>query len=121
MSQGRPEPVAKVVRPGPLRWLLYAYGGGLPHRYAQWVLHDLTCRTWLLRHLSRSLSQCLPTLLLLLFPAPASILAMMMGIVVFGAVYMSLSFAVESRYHRLYKAGFVPELVLPRDDEDEAG
>jgi hypothetical protein len=106
-------------RPGPLWWVYYAYGGGLPPRYAQWVLHDLTCRTWLLRHLSRTLAQCVPSLLLLLFPAPASVLAMMFGIVLFGALYVSFSFATEARYHRLYKAGFVPELVLHRDEDDE--
>jgi Family of unknown function (DUF5313) len=108
-----------VGRPGPLRWLYYAYGGGLPHRYAQWVLHDLTSKFWLLRHLSRTLAQCAPALLLLLFPAAGSILAMMLGIVLFGALYVSFSFATEARYHRLYKAGFVPELVLTRHDDED--
>ena len=43
-----------IRRPDPLRWLWYAYGGGLPARFAPWVLHDTTCRTWWLRHLVRA-------------------------------------------------------------------
>src|SRR5687767_11674981 len=45
--------------PGPVRWLLYAYGRGLPAEYREWVLHDLTTRTWALRQLLRSLVQAL--------------------------------------------------------------
>jgi hypothetical protein len=108
-------------RPGVFRWLYYAYGGGLPARYAQWVLHDLTGRWWLLRHLCRSLVQCVPAFALLLLPGSASTLFLMMVIVVFGAMFMSLSYAHESRRHRLYKHGFLPDLVLgghppPEDD-----
>lgn len=113
-------------RPGVLRWLYYAYGGRLDSRYAQWVLHDLTCRTWFLRHILRTLTQFLPALLLLLVPGPLSITVYLPAIVLFGGLYMSVSFAWETRDHRLYKHGFVPELVLPRaasprrpDDADD--
>ncbi|WP_346278999.1 DUF5313 family protein, partial [Pseudonocardia sp.] len=41
-------------RPGPLRWLWYALGGGLPPLYRRWVLHDTTCETWRLRHFARA-------------------------------------------------------------------
>jgi uncharacterized protein DUF5313 len=67
----------------------------------------------------RGLTQCAPALLLLLFPASASILAMMVGIVVFGALFYAMAFAWEIRDRRLYQHGYVPELVLRRDDEDE--
>jgi hypothetical protein len=107
-------------RPGVLAWLLYAYGRRLPPRYAQWVLHDLTCRIWFVRHLSRALAQCLPALGLLAFPASPGLLAMMVGIVVFGALFYAMAFAWEIRDRRLYQHGFVPELVLARDDEDDA-
>jgi hypothetical protein len=30
------------VQPGPLRWIRYVYGAGLPERYRTWVLHDVT-------------------------------------------------------------------------------
>jgi Family of unknown function (DUF5313) len=106
-------------RPGAVRWLLYAYGKRLPPRYAQWVLHDLTARTWFVRILARGVAQSLPALVLLVLPAPPAILAMMLGIVVFGMLFYSMAFAWEIRDRRLYQHGFVPELVLPRDDEDE--
>lgn len=40
----------RIQRPGPLWWIWYAFGGKLPDRYRDWVLHDVTCRTWWLRH-----------------------------------------------------------------------
>jgi hypothetical protein len=106
-------------RPGVGRWLGYAYGRRLPARYAQWVLADLTGRWWFLRHMLRGLTQCAPALLLLLFPASPSVLAMMVGIVLFGALFYGATFAWEIRDRRLYQHGFVPELVHPRDDDDE--
>jgi len=42
-----------IVRPGPLAWIWYAIGGRLDARHRSWVLHDVTCRTWLLRHFAR--------------------------------------------------------------------
>lgn len=110
-------PVVVGKRPGPFRWLYYAYGGGLGTRYAQWVLHDLTSRGWLIRHLCRTLVQCLPTFLLLLLPVDPGTLFLMMVIVLFGALFMSVSYAHESRRHRLYKHGFIPDLVLPHSND----
>jgi hypothetical protein len=107
-------------RPGMGRWLGYAVGRRLPNRYAQWVLADLTGRWWFARHMLRALVQCLPALLLLLFPAGPAVLAMMVGIVVFGALFYAMAFAWEIRDRRLYQHGFVPELVRPRDDDDES-
>ncbi len=42
-------------RPGPVLWLRYAIVGSLPSQYSEWVLHDLTTGTWVLRHLLRVL------------------------------------------------------------------
>lgn len=106
-------------RPGVVRWLLYAYGKRLPPRYAQWVLRDLTCRTWFLRVEARSVAQCLPALALLAFPASPGVLAMMVGIVVFGMLFYGMAFAWEIRDRRLYQHGFVPELVLPKKPEED--
>ncbi len=106
-------------RPGVVRWLLYAYGRRLPSRYAQWVLHDLTCRTWFVRLLARGVVQSLPALVLLVLPASPGVLAMMLGIVVFGMVFYSMAFAWEIRDRRLYQHGFVPELVLRKDGDNE--
>jgi hypothetical protein len=111
--------MATSSRPGPVRWLLYAYGRRLPGRYAQWVLHDLTCRTWFVRHLARSAAQALPAVALLAFPTSLAVHLMMIGIVVFGMLFYGMAFAWEIRDRRLYQHGFVPELVLPRDNEPD--
>src|SRR3954452_17931433 len=47
-------------RPSPWQWLWYAFGGGLPHDLAPWVLADTTARTWWVRHLARAVVQRLP-------------------------------------------------------------
>ncbi|OLT11873.1 hypothetical protein BJF78_25870 [Pseudonocardia sp. CNS-139] len=47
-------------RPGPLRWWWYAMGGALPPRFREWVLHDLTVRTWRVPAVVRSLVQMAP-------------------------------------------------------------
>jgi uncharacterized protein DUF5313 len=39
--------------------------GRLPARYRPWVLHDLTCRTWPLRHLAVLLAQLAPVAMVL--------------------------------------------------------
>ena len=58
-------------RPGPARWLWYAISARLPYRYRDWVLYDLTCPTWPLRHLAR--------LLVLLVPIDAALIAFLPG------------------------------------------
>jgi len=46
-------PVEKRERPELRLLLWYSIGGSLPPRYNTWVLHDVTCRTWWLRHFAR--------------------------------------------------------------------
>jgi hypothetical protein len=46
-------PVEKRERPGLRLLLWYSVGGSLPSRYNTWVLHDVTSRTWVLRHFAR--------------------------------------------------------------------
>jgi hypothetical protein len=74
--------LGRPSRRGHLRWP--GGGGGLPAlvvlrpgrsaagRHREWVLHDLTCRSWWLRHLARSLVQLVPVVavLVLLIPGP---------------------------------------------------
>ncbi|MEB3369953.1 DUF5313 family protein [Saccharopolyspora mangrovi] len=63
-----------MIRPGPLRWVFHQYGGRLPERYRDWVLHDATCRTWVLRVLVRGLLQIAPIgVVLSLVPCGGSI------------------------------------------------
>lgn len=49
-------------RPNPALWVYYQYGGRLPQKYRDWVLHDATCRSWLLRVVLRGLVQAAPFL-----------------------------------------------------------
>ncbi|HEX7662527.1 MAG TPA: DUF5313 family protein [Pseudonocardiaceae bacterium] len=100
-------------RPGPVLWLFYCYGGRLPHRYAQWVLHDQTSRHWVLRLVMRTVAETLPAWLFLLLPGPLSLTILLPVFVLLGATFLAFSFADEIRVHRLYQHGFLPELVLP--------
>jgi hypothetical protein len=95
-------------RPGPLRWFWYAIGGRLPVCYRPWVLHDLTCRTWPLRHLARLLAQLAPVtiVLVLLLPGPLWIRAMAaVGGSLVGLFY-AFVFVYEATEGRAAKAGY---------------
>ena len=104
------------MRPGPLRWIGYAFGARLPIRYGDWVLHDLTARTWFLRHLARTLVQALPALLLALLPGPGWLRAALPLFVILTSLFMAALFSPMIREKRLYQHGYLPEVVLGRDD-----
>ncbi|HEU0087378.1 MAG TPA: DUF5313 family protein [Pseudonocardiaceae bacterium] len=95
-----------LARPNPLQWVWYAYGGRLPEHLREWVLHDLTCRTWVLRHFARTLAQWVPTLGLMLLPGSWSLRLSLPVLVLLGALYVSASFIEETTEHRLAKHGF---------------
>jgi Family of unknown function (DUF5313) len=61
-----------MSRPGVLLWLRYAFVGSLPPRYSEWVLHDVTTSTWLLRHTARVLVMLVVPELLVVLVVPAS-------------------------------------------------
>jgi hypothetical protein len=113
---GRPR-----LRPGPVRWLWYAYGGGLPARYREWVLYDLTCRTWVPRHFARALVQVLPVVvaLLIFVPGPPSVrVAAVVAGVLLGLLY-SGAYLYEIAEHRVAKAGYpVGTAGQVREDAD---
>jgi hypothetical protein len=91
-----------------LRWLWYSLGGRLPERYRGWVLHDVTCRTWALRQVLRSLLVASPLVLILLVfvPGPFWIRGLSaLGGVLMGLIY-SLGYLIETTEHRLVKAGY---------------
>ena len=102
MADERPE------SPGPLRWLGYAFGGGLPARYRDWVLHDLTAPTWWLRQLVRSLVTALPVAAVVALVIPGSwdirLMAVAGGVAV--ALLYVLGFVDEAVERRAVKAGF---------------
>jgi hypothetical protein len=97
-----------IPRPGPLRWLRYAFGGRLPDRYGAWVLQDVTAPTWVLRQIARSLLQMSPLIaaVLIFVPGPFWIRGMSaFGGLIMGLIY-SLGYLIETTEHRLVKAGY---------------
>jgi hypothetical protein len=101
-------PADEVYRPGPFRWLWYAFGGSLPDRYRGWVYRDTTSRTWVLRHLARVAAQlAVPiALVLLLLPGPFWIRGMAaLGGVLLG-LFFSIGYMPETVEHRLVQAGY---------------
>lgn len=95
-------------RPGPLWWLWYAMGGGLPERYRDWVLHDVTTRTWALRQMLRSIVQLVPIGILLVLLVPGELwvrLVAVLGGAAVGMIYAA-SFVHLTTEHRSVKAGW---------------
>src|SRR5947207_13004453 len=108
----------RAARPNPIRWVWYALGGRVPG-YREWVLYDLTCRTWGFRHLSRALVQHSVWLLLLLLPIPLSLRLWMIAVAVSVGIFFSLSFMEDASERRLIKHGF--PVGLNRRIREEAG
>ncbi|MGI5131417.1 DUF5313 family protein [Pseudonocardia sp. CA-107938] len=97
-----------MQRPGPFRWVLYAFGAGLPAGMRRWVLHDVTTGTWLLRHVVRAVVQIVPAAVLLAVFLPGNatlrISAITMGAVI-GLLYSTV-FVEAATEHRAIKAGY---------------
>jgi len=91
-----------------VRWLLYALGAGLPPQYREWVLHDATARTWVLRHLLRTTLQLLPfaVLLYLLVPGSPGIRAASVGAGLALGFFYSVAYMYETTENRVIKAGY---------------
>lgn len=98
----------RPARPGPLRWLWYAFGGGLPARYRDWVLHDTTAPTWWLRQIVRALVQAVPVGVVVGFLIPGSTEIRLLAVAggVFVALIYIVAFIDEAVEHRATKAGF---------------
>jgi hypothetical protein len=104
-----------VKRPNALLWLWYAFGGKLPDRYREWVLHDATVPTWLVRHVARRLVFMAPILALLFvffvvllgYEVPIVLLALGLGI--YAGVYYSLIFSTHSVDTRVTRHGYPDE------------
>ncbi len=116
----RPDP--KIVtqrRPTVRQWLWYALGGGLPPELSQWVLADITGRTWVLRHLARALVQLSPLIIAVLAFTPAPAEVRVYGVV--GATFTGLFYSVAMMWgtteHRLIKAGFAPGVAEQAREE----
>lgn len=100
----------RVDRPNPLLWLRYAYVGSLPQKYSAWILHDATCRTWVLRHAARYLALVAPIVILVLIflPAPLALRIESCAVAVLTMMLFYLSFTSDSVDRRVEKAGYLP-------------
>ena len=103
-----PVPAGPIVAPDPLRWVLYAFGAGLPARHGSWVLHDVTTGTWVLRHAARTLVQlAVPVVLIVAFvPGPLGLRLGMSLIGVILGLAFSLAYMTETVENRVAKAGY---------------
>lgn len=95
-------------RPGPVRWLLYAFGRALPAENREWVLHDVTARSWVLRHLARTTVQLSPfaVLLFVFLPGPAWVRACAVLAGLLLGFFYSVAYMYETAEHRAVKAGY---------------
>ena len=80
---------APVVRPPFWLFVRYCYQGRLPVENHSWVLHDVTCRTWVLRHFARWFMVIIPVfgLYLAFMPTPFGI-RLYTDIAISGAIFM---------------------------------
>jgi Family of unknown function (DUF5313) len=99
-------PRGGLIRPGPIRWLWYAVGGTLPAAHHGWVLYDLTCGTWVFRHLARVQVMFSGWWLALLVPGPWSLRFSMVALGYLLSMYFSFSFMEDACERRLIKHGF---------------
>jgi hypothetical protein len=97
-------------RPNPAQWVWYALGGSLPRHLSPWVLADVTGRTWIVRHLLRSVVQVVPIMALCLVVPPVPLAYRLSA--AFGGLAIALMFSVafmtETIEHRARKAGYPP-------------
>ncbi|MBA8822849.1 hypothetical protein FHX42_000178 [Saccharopolyspora lacisalsi] len=117
-----------IKRPHPASWLYYQYAGRLPAAYGEWVLHDGTCRTWMLRVVVRGVLRIAPIAAVLFAVLvyfggawPVALGALLLGLLV--VLRVTLTGAVESVDARLARHGYPPghgSAVRNRMDEEAA-
>jgi hypothetical protein len=90
------------------RFVWYCYGGSLPAENHTWVLHDVTCRTWILRHFARWTMVVAPLFALYMVIGPAQLGVRVYTGIAFGlAIYvMSLVFILIDTDRRAVRAGY---------------
>lgn len=99
-------------RPTLGRFLWYCYGGSLPAENHTWVLHDVTCRSWILRHFVRWTMVIAPLFVLYTALLPAAFgIRLFTGITFSGGIYvMSLVFILIDSDRRAVRAGYAYSL-----------
>jgi hypothetical protein len=105
-----PAPVTAdpICRPGPIHLLRYSLGGRLHPRHATWVLHDVTCRTWLLRHFARTMLVIVPLFAIYMAVGPTSFgIRLLTGLTFAGGIFMfSLVNVLVDTDRRAVRAGY---------------
>ncbi len=97
------------TRPNPPQWLWYALGGRLPASLNEWVLRDVTARTWVWRHVARLSVTLLPlAAACLLVPGPLALRGAMSLLLVIVGTFYSLSYLEDSTDTRAARHGHAP-------------
>jgi hypothetical protein len=101
-------PQDRPRRPGVLHWLWYSLGGRVPARFSPWVLHDVSTRTWFLRHVLRSFVQLAVPIGLVLVFVPGEF--WIRGMAAIGGILLALFFSIaympETLENRVVRAGY---------------
>jgi hypothetical protein len=97
-----------IHRPGPFQLLRYSLGGRLDARHKTWVLHDVTCRTWLLRHVGRTFLIVVPLFAVYMAFMPTSLgIRLLTGLTFSGGLFMfSFVNALIDTDRRAVRAGY---------------
>jgi hypothetical protein len=97
-----------LQRPGVLHLLRYSLGGRLDRRHSSWVLHDVTCRTWLLRHVARTVLIVVPLFVTYMSLMPTSLgIRLLTGLTFSGGLFMfSFVNALIDTDRRAVRAGY---------------
>jgi Family of unknown function (DUF5313) len=99
-------------RPNPFQWVRYTFGGRLPDRYRDWVLHDTTGPTWIWRFGLRVAVEALPwivvgfVVLTLFTPLPVGYVVAALALALVLSLYFTITSADELTEARLVKHGF---------------
>src|SRR5256885_15967407 len=103
-----------MERPGVLRWIGYAVGVKLPHRYDDWALHDATSKHWRARYvLQRSIGIVPLCAVWLLLPGSIWLRLSLVLMAALVAYFYSCAYMEESVEHRLCRQGFPPHTRRP--------
>jgi hypothetical protein len=107
-------------RPTLGRFVWYCYGGSVPAESHTWVLHDVTCRTWILRHFARWTMVIVPVFVAYLAFMPLAFgIRLYTGIALGLGIYvMSLVFILIDTDRRAVRAGYAhsqPQAIRSRN------
>lgn len=101
-----------VQRPSARMLLWYCIGGSLPERHSTWVLRDVTCRSWLVRHFARTLLIIVPLFAVYMALVPTSLgVRLLTGLTFSGGLFMfSVVNTLIDTDRRAVRAGYAPGL-----------